>query len=218
MKVEPQEHGPFRLSGTGTTRGYPPGVTPTHHAPSTGARVGFHPAEPNADAQVAWNSPNDSTIGALAGSGRRRRQPGASLPRRDRTAAGDRSAAARHQPDPRPPAHDDQRDPLCDERERRTRAPHTTCVVERGRGAPPPVCSSDEVYFLPGTIDISRVRKLQEIERVPEGRELVRRHMVRGHWRRAQKAWADQRLRWIEPYWKGPDMAAIIEHAYRLKP
>jgi SEC-C motif len=87
----------------------------------------------------------------------------------------------------------------------------------RGRGAPP-VCSSDEVYFLPGTIDISRVRKLQEIERVPEGCELVRRHMVRGHWRRAQKMWADQRLRWIEPYWKGPDMAAIIEHAYRLKP
>jgi hypothetical protein len=87
----------------------------------------------------------------------------------------------------------------------------------RGQGARPAI-SSDEVYFLPGTIDISRVRKLQEIERSPEGRELLRRHMVRGHWRRAQKAWADQRLRWIEPYWKGPDMAAIIEHAYRLKP
>jgi len=100
------------------------------------------------------------------------------------------------------------------EPERRT-PPEPSSV--RGRGAPP-VCSSDDVYFLPGTIDISRVRKLQEIERVPEGRELVRRHMVRGHWRRAQKAWADQRLRWIEPYWKGPDMAAIIEHAYRLKP
>jgi hypothetical protein len=33
----------------------------------------------------------------------------------------------------------------------------------------------------------------------------------------AAKTWADQRLRWIEPYWKGPDMAAIIERAYRLK-
>jgi hypothetical protein len=42
--------------------------------------------------------------------------------------------------------------------------------------------------------------------------------MVRGHWRRAVKTWTDQRLRWIEPHWKGPDMAAIIEHAYRLKP
>jgi hypothetical protein len=89
--------------------------------------------------------------------------------------------------------------------------------IPRGHGARP-IFSSDDVYFLPGTIDISRVRKLQEIERAPEGRELVRRHMVRGHWRRAQKVWTDQRLRWIEPYWKGPDMAAIIEHAYRLKP
>jgi SEC-C motif len=86
------------------------------------------------------------------------------------------------------------------------------------RSGAPPVCSSDEVYFLPGTIDISRVRKLQELERMPEGRALVRRHMVRGHWRRAVKTWTDQRLRWIEPHWKGPDMAAIIEHAYRLKP
>ncbi|MCX5748067.1 MAG: SEC-C metal-binding domain-containing protein [Proteobacteria bacterium] len=78
--------------------------------------------------------------------------------------------------------------------------------------------SSEEVYFLPGTIDITRVRKLQELERAPDGRELLRRHMVRGHWRRAAKTWSDQRLRWIEPYWKGPDMAAIIEQAYRLKP
>jgi hypothetical protein len=89
--------------------------------------------------------------------------------------------------------------------------------TSRSRPAPP-VFSSDEVYFLPGTIDISRVRKLQELERAPDGRALLRRHMVRGHWRRAQPQWADQRLRWIEPYWKGPDMAGIIEHAYRLKP
>ena len=79
------------------------------------------------------------------------------------------------------------------------------------------VFSSDDVFYLPGTINISRVRKLQELERAPEGRVLLRRYMVRGHWRRAAKTWADQRLRWIEPYWKGPDMAAIIERAYRLK-
>jgi hypothetical protein len=36
--------------------------------------------------------------------------------------------------------------------------------------------------------------------------------------RRPQKGWADQKLRWIERYWKGPDMAAVIERAYRLKP
>ena len=87
----------------------------------------------------------------------------------------------------------------------------------RSRAKPRQVFSSDEVYYLPGTIDITRVRELQALERAPEGRALLRRHMVRGHWRRAAKNWTDRRLRWIEPYWKGPDMAAIIEHAYRLK-
>ncbi len=78
--------------------------------------------------------------------------------------------------------------------------------------------SSDEVYFLPGAIDITQVRRMQDLERVPSGREILRRYMVRGHWRRAQQNWSDRRLRWIAPYWKGPDMAAIIERAYRLKP
>ena len=32
--------------------------------------------------------------------------------------------------------------------------------------------------------------------------------MVRGHWRRAAPGWKDQRVRWIGPYWKGPDIAA----------
>jgi hypothetical protein len=40
---------------------------------------------------------------------------------------------------------------------------------------------------------------------------------VRGHWRRANPIWQDQRVRWIEPYWKGPDLAAIVEKEYRLK-
>jgi hypothetical protein len=101
----------------------------------------------------------------------------------------------------------------------------TSAGVSSERKSPPAsrgptatrVFSSDDVFYLPGTIDISRVRKLQELERAPEGRVVMRRYMVRGHWRRAAKTWADQRLRWIEPYWKGPDMAAIIERAYRLK-
>lgn len=81
--------------------------------------------------------------------------------------------------------------------------------------APPP--GSDAVYFLPGTIDIRRVRRFQELERAPGGGTMLARFMVRGHWRRPQKAWADRKMRWIEPYWKGPDMAAVIERAYRLK-
>lgn len=80
------------------------------------------------------------------------------------------------------------------------------------------VFTSEDVFYLPGAIDISQVRKLEELARVGEGREALRRCMVRGHWRRAAKNWSDQRLRWIAPYWKGPDMAAVIERAYRLKP
>lgn len=84
-----------------------------------------------------------------------------------------------------------------------------------GAGAAPP--SSDSVFFLPGKIDIRSVRQLRELARAPDGDELIARFMVRGHWRRPAKKWTDQRLRWIEPYWKGPDMAAVIEKAYRLK-
>ena len=59
------------------------------------------------------------------------------------------------------------------------------------------------------------------IKEDPDGRTILRRFMERGHWRRRSRAardWADQRLRWIQPYWKGPDMAAIIERTYKLKP
>lgn len=77
--------------------------------------------------------------------------------------------------------------------------------------------ASDEIYYLPGSIDITRLNRLRELERFEEGRALLHRFMVRGHWRRPAVSFKDQRLRWIEPYWKGPDMAATIERAYRLK-
>lgn len=79
---------------------------------------------------------------------------------------------------------------------------------------PPP---SDSVFFLPGNIDIRQVRQLRQLRRTGEGGRLFARFMVRGHWRRPAKNWTEQQLRWIAPYWKGPDMAAIIEKAYRLK-
>jgi len=81
-----------------------------------------------------------------------------------------------------------------------------------------PRWSSDQVVFLPGTIDISRVRQLEALERAPGGRELLQRFLVRGHWRRPNPSWHDQSMRWIEPYWKGPDLAPTIEKAYRLVP
>jgi len=81
-----------------------------------------------------------------------------------------------------------------------------------------PRYSSDGVYFLSGAIEISRVRRMQDLERNSTGRGLLHRFLVRGHWRRAAANWSDQRARWVQPYWKGPDMAAVIERAYKLKP
>jgi hypothetical protein len=77
--------------------------------------------------------------------------------------------------------------------------------------------SSEEVFYLPGKIKLSQVRRMQELVRAPNGRRLFYRFMVRGHWRRPAKNWKIQRPRWIEPHWKGPDMAAVIERAYELK-
>lgn len=77
--------------------------------------------------------------------------------------------------------------------------------------------SGDDVFHLPGTIDIGRVRMMRDLARTGEGRTILKRFMVRGHWRRAPKGWKDPRPRWIEPHWKGPEVAAIIERKYRLK-
>jgi hypothetical protein len=38
------------------------------------------------------------------------------------------------------------------------------------------------------------------------------------HWCRPAPDWKDQRMRWIEPHWKGPDLAAVIERTYGLEP
>ncbi len=101
------------------------------------------------------------------------------------------------------------------EPEARAGAPRPAATA-RSKGSR--VFTSENVFYLPGAIDIRQVRELEELARVGEGREALRRCMVRGHWRKAAKSWNDQRLRWIAPYWKGPDMAAVIERAYRLKP
>ena len=102
--------------------------------------------------------------------------------------------------------------------EPQVRPPRARPAASPSSTAPPELVASDEVYYLPGTIDISRLRQLRELERIEDGRVLLHRFMVRGHWRRPAAAHKEQRLRWIEPYWKGPDMAATIERAYRLKP
>ncbi len=77
--------------------------------------------------------------------------------------------------------------------------------------------SAEDVFHLPGKIPISSMRALQQMEKTDPGRQLLARFMVRGHWRRAANTWKQQHLRWIEPYWKGPEMAAVIEREYQLK-
>lgn len=85
--------------------------------------------------------------------------------------------------------------------------------------APPaPPLSSEEVYYLPGAIEISRLRQMQALERAPGGRQILHRFLVRGHWRRANASWKDQSPRWIQPYWKGPAIGPVVERAYRLRP
>ncbi len=76
--------------------------------------------------------------------------------------------------------------------------------------------SSQEVIYLPGKINISHVKKMQAVEKSESDGKLMVKFMVRGHWRRANAKWKDQRPRWISPYWKGPDLATVIERQYRL--
>lgn len=79
--------------------------------------------------------------------------------------------------------------------------------------------ASDEVYVLPGTIDIGSLAQLKRLHRAsPKRRSILQRTLVRGHWRRAAEGWTDQRARWIAPHWRGPTNAAIIERPYRLEP
>ncbi len=78
------------------------------------------------------------------------------------------------------------------------------------------VWASDDVFYLPGAIEISRLREVEALERAPGGRQLLHRFLVRGHWRRPNPSWKDQRLRWIAPHWRGPAIGPTIAKAYKL--
>jgi hypothetical protein len=96
----------------------------------------------------------------------------------------------------------------------RGRAARRARRARRRRGA----WSDEDVLFLPSKVPIGQVRRLRQLERGDGGRGLTRRFMVRGHWRKANPDWKDQRLRWIEPYWKGPELGQILERDYELRP
>ncbi len=94
------------------------------------------------------------------------------------------------------------------------RPPHRTTAARSAAGDG----ESSGLFYLPGKISIAAVRGYQTLERGAGGGRLMHRFMVRGHWRRPNPNWKDQRMRWIEPYWKGPDLAAVIERQYSLDP
>ncbi len=80
-----------------------------------------------------------------------------------------------------------------------------------------PIFTAETVFYLPGTIDIKLLEQVKKARRGGREHELTRRCMVRGHWRRAQQGWDDQRPRWVRPHWRGPSAAAIVERQYRLE-
>ena len=90
--------------------------------------------------------------------------------------------------------------------------------MDREGGKAEEETSAEEVFYLPGRIPISHVAGYRRLPKTEAGRRILTRFLVRGHWRRANPSWNDQRLRWIEPYWKGPDIGRIIEKQYLLKP
>ncbi len=77
----------------------------------------------------------------------------------------------------------------------------------RGRGQP---------RNLPGRIPIGPQQATETEPGSKTGTTIVKRFWVRGHWRRPHSSWQDQRVRWIAPYLKGPDVAAIVEREYAL--
>lgn len=80
------------------------------------------------------------------------------------------------------------------------------------------VLTSEDVFYLPGKIEISSLRHVQRSRRGGYDRTVVHQCMVRGHWRRPNASWEDQRVRWVQPYWRGPKSAAVVERQYLLKP
>lgn len=95
------------------------------------------------------------------------------------------------------------------------RPPAPALLGPRGK---PLELSGETVFYLPNRIIIGPPRGANDdLPSRQPGRQIEKRFWVRGHWRKPNPSWDDQRLRWIAPYLKGPEMTAIIERRYDLK-
>ena len=82
--------------------------------------------------------------------------------------------------------------------------------------------TGETVFYLPGRVPIDHSPRESALaegsdERATQ-RRILKRFWVRGHWRRPNPSWSDQRLRWVQPYLKGPDATVVIERQYQVGP
>ena len=62
-----------------------------------------------------------------------------------------------------------------------------------------------------------RIRLLAHVEKMKKtARCAMAERIFWGPYGGHEANWKDQRPRWIRPYWKGPDIATILERQYRL--
>lgn len=60
---------------------------------------------------------------------------------------------------------------------------------------------------------------VEGLRKTAEGRKLLTRHRVRGFWRMQAygKERAERKLIWIQPYYRGPSMAELVEKKYHVQ-
>jgi hypothetical protein len=94
---------------------------------------------------------------------------------------------------------------------------HPPTPASLGPRLQPRELSGETVFYLPNRIVIGPPQGTNDLPPRKPGHPIEKRFWVRGHWRKPNPSWQDQRLRWIAPYLKGPEMTAIIERMYDLK-
>ena len=96
--------------------------------------------------------------------------------------------------------------------------PRKATSFQRRFGGGADKLSGETVFYLPAKISIDRTKAPGGLDRARDGgATLSKRFWVRGHWRRPNPSWKDQRVRWIAPYLKGPELTAIVERHYRMR-
>jgi len=76
------------------------------------------------------------------------------------------------------------------------------------------------IYIVGASIACSpEYQEASQLAATSEGRKLLTRHRVRGHFRQQPvgPSGSGRKLTWIEPFWRGPSFAELVEKGYRVK-